>query len=134
MGGYHLLTVEVTATVLTGKMMSIRGLEGGPMVVALHVVCKESFCDDIPATVVTLTSLPITPGFPPVPRQITVTTPSPSVLPWLVAAPGPPPNFISFVQPKVPMKGSQSANPFIFHAICIRFSGRMLWVVPWTSV
>jgi hypothetical protein len=41
MGGYLLLTVEVPATVLTGKLMSIRGLDGGPMVVSLHVVCKE---------------------------------------------------------------------------------------------
>ena len=104
MGGYLLLTVEVPATVLTGKMMSIRGLENGPMVVSLHVVCKEQFCDDIPATEVTLTSLQTTPRFPPVPRQNTGITPSSSMFPWLVAAPGPPPNFITFVQPKVPME------------------------------
>ena len=30
--------------------MSIRGLEGVPIVVSLHVVGKEYFCDNLPVT------------------------------------------------------------------------------------
>ena len=41
MGEYILLAVEVPATVRTEKMMSTRGLDGGPMVVSLYVVCKQ---------------------------------------------------------------------------------------------
>ena len=96
MGEGLLLAVEVPATVFTEEMAFIRGVEGGPMVLSLIVVCKK-FCVDFPATVVTHKRFHITSWFPPVPRQFIDITPSPSVFPWLVAAPSPPPNLISFV-------------------------------------
>ena len=96
MGEGLLLAVEVPAKVFTVERAFIRGVEGGPMVLSL-IFGMSAVCVDFPATVVTQKSFHNTSGFPPIPRQLTQITPSPSVFPWLVAVPGPPPNLIFFV-------------------------------------